>query len=165
MQVEMIDCLTTIGSGVDDEAKTVVETLLLCNFVRCGEELTEKFGVARGGVCERCNVSLGDDQDMHRRLWIYIREREHVLILIEMRNRNRAGGNLAEEAVGGYSHVRMLEHFPCCWVFREVSAAAFSLGKTPIEVDPLSYPYRQKALNLRGYFLKYFGSISGIQGL
>jgi hypothetical protein len=127
MQVEVIDCLTTIGSGIDDEAKTVVETLLLCNFVRRGEELTEKFGVARGGVCERSNVLPGDDQDMHRGLWIDVGKREHVLILIEMRDWDRAGGNLAEEAVSGCSHVRML--------------------------------------NLRGYFLKYFGSISGVQGL
>jgi hypothetical protein len=50
-----------------------------------------------------------------------------VLILIEMRDGDRASGNLAEEAVRGFSHVRML--------------------------------------NLGGYFLKYFGSISGIHGL
>ncbi len=45
MQVKMIDGLAAVGTGVDDEAETVVEMLLLCNFVGCGEELTEEFGV------------------------------------------------------------------------------------------------------------------------
>ncbi len=37
-----------------------------------------------------------------------------------------------------------LEHFPCCWVSRKRSAAAFSLRKTPIDVDALGYTYREK---------------------
>ena len=43
---------------------------------------------------------FGNDQDMHRRLWMDVGKREHVFILKEMRDRDRAGGNLAEEAVG-----------------------------------------------------------------
>jgi hypothetical protein len=108
MQVEVIDCLSTIGSGVDDYAKTVLEMLLLCNFVGCGEQLAEQFGVSGRGVSEGGEVLFGNDQDMHRRLWMDVGKREHVLILIEMRDRDRAGGNLAEEAVRGFSHVRML---------------------------------------------------------
>jgi hypothetical protein len=127
MQVKMIDGLAAVGAGVEDETKTVVEMLLLRHFVGCGEELTEKLGVGGGGVCEGGEVLLGDDQDMHRGLWMDVGKREHVLILKEMRDRDRAGGNLAEKAIGVCSHVRML--------------------------------------NLRGYFLKYFGSIPGAHGL
>jgi len=72
-------------------------------------------------------VSLGDDQDMHRRLWIDVRKREHSFVLIDTRDRDHTVGDLAEEAVKSCSHVRML--------------------------------------NLRGYLLKYFGSIPGIHGL
>ncbi len=32
MQVKMIDGLSAVGAGVDDDAKTVVEMLLLCDF-------------------------------------------------------------------------------------------------------------------------------------
>lgn len=64
---------------------------------------------------------------MHRRLWIDVGKREHVIVLIDTRDRNYTVGDLAEEAVGSCSHVRML--------------------------------------NLRGYFLKYLGSIPGAQGL
>jgi hypothetical protein len=108
MQVEVIDCLSTIGSGVDYYAKAGIEMLLLCHFVGDGEQLAKKFGVAGRGVGERGEVLFGNDQDMHRRLWMDVGKREHVLILIEMRNGDRAGGNLAEEAVRGFSHVRIL---------------------------------------------------------
>jgi hypothetical protein len=123
----MIDGLSAVRTGVDYEAETIVEVLLLCNFVSCGEQLAQKFGVGGGGVGEGSEVSLGDNQDMHRRLWIDIREREHMIALIESCDRDRTAGDLAEEAVGVCSHVRML--------------------------------------NLRGYFLKYFGSIPGTHGL
>ncbi len=55
---------------------------------------------AGGGVRERGEVLLGNDQDMHRRLWIDVGKREDVLVLKEMRDGDRAGGNLAEEAIG-----------------------------------------------------------------
>ena len=37
MHVEVIDSLASVWAGVDDETKTVVEMLLLCNF-SCGVE-------------------------------------------------------------------------------------------------------------------------------
>jgi hypothetical protein len=86
MQVKMIDGLAAVGTGIDDDAETVVEMLLLCNFV-CGEqEFTQKVGVGGRGVREGRDVSLGDDQDMHRRLRINVGEREHVIVLVEARD-------------------------------------------------------------------------------
>ena len=127
MHVKMIDGLSAVGAGVDNESKTVVEVLQLCNFICREKEFTEKFRFRGGRVCEGSEVSLGDDQDMHRRLWIDVWKREHVIIFEQTCDGNYAGGDLAEEAVRSCSHVRML--------------------------------------NLRGYFLKYFGSIPGIHGL
>ena len=37
MQVKVVDGLAAVGAGVDDDAETVVEMLLLCNF-GCGTE-------------------------------------------------------------------------------------------------------------------------------
>ncbi|WP_263417784.1 hypothetical protein [Terriglobus albidus] len=83
----------------------------------------------------------------------------HVLgpeaALTEMRRHIRA----YNEAVGtqntdssGYHEtitvfwIRMLEHFHCCWVSRKERAAAFSLRKTPIDVEALHYAYSENAL-------------------
>src|ERR1700736_2882047 len=39
-----------------------------------------------------------------------------------------------------------LEHFPCCWVSRELRAVAFSSGKTPIVAESPRYTHRENAL-------------------
>ena len=126
MQMQVIDGLSAVGAGVDDDAKTVVEMLLLSDLVGCGEELTEDLVRGRG-VRERSEVSLGDDQQVNGRLWINVREREHSFGFIDTCDGDHAVGDLAEEAVGVGSH--------------------------------------EGILILRDYFLKYLGSIPGIQGL
>ena len=126
MQMQVIDGLSAVGAGVDHDAKTVVEVLLLSDFVGRGEELTKDLFGGRG-VRERSEVSLGDDQQVYGRLWINVWEREHSFVLIYPCDRDHIGGDLAEEAVGNRSH--------------------------------------EGIVILRGYFLKYLGSIPGIHGL
>ena len=126
MQMQVIDGLSAVVAGVDDDAKTVVEVLLLRDFVGCGEELTKGL-VGGRGVRERSEVSLGDDQQVNGCLWINVREREHGFGFIDTCDRDHTVGDLAEEAVGVGSH--------------------------------------EGIVILRGYFLKYLGSIPGIQGL
>jgi len=72
-------------------------------------------------------VLLGDDQQVHRRLWINVWKREDEFVFVDARDWDHIAGDLAEETVRVSSHERML--------------------------------------NLRRYFLKYFGSIPGIHGL
>ncbi len=48
----MIDGLSTVGAGVDNQSKTVVEVLQLCNFICCEKEFTEEFGFGGGRVCD-----------------------------------------------------------------------------------------------------------------
>jgi hypothetical protein len=127
MQVKVIDGLSAVRAGVHHCAETVDEKLLVCNFVHCEQELSEQLGLGGGGLSKRSEVSLGDDQDMHRRLRMDVGKREHGFIFVETRDRDCAAGDLAKETVRSCSHVRML--------------------------------------NLRGYFLKYLGSIPGSQGL
>ena len=38
VQMQMIHGLSTIGAGVDDDAESVFEMLLLCNVVHCEQE-------------------------------------------------------------------------------------------------------------------------------
>ena len=102
MQVKVVDGLAAVGAGVDDDAETVVEMLLLCNF-RCSvEQLAEEFGFAGRGVREGAEVLFGDDQNMHGGLRIDVREGEHVVVLKEARDGDCAGGDFAEEAVHTY---------------------------------------------------------------
>ena len=102
MHVEVIDSLAAVWAGVDDETKTVVEMLLLCNFRCSTEQLAEEFGFAEGGVREGAEVLLGNDQNMHGGLRIDVREGEHVIVLKEARDGDCAGGDFAEEAVHTY---------------------------------------------------------------
>lgn len=104
----MIDGLPAVGAGVDYEAETVVEVLPLSDIFRCEEKFAKQLGIARGGVCEGSEVSLGDDQDMHRRLWMDVGKSKHVIIFEQTCHGNCARGDLAEEAVRSCSHVRML---------------------------------------------------------
>jgi hypothetical protein len=126
MQMQVIYGLTTVGTGVDDDAKTVIEVLLLSDFFGCGEELAENL-VCGWRVRERRIVLPGDDQQVNRRLWINVWKCEDGFVFVHACDRDHIACDLAEEAVGGSSHERML--------------------------------------NLRGYFLKYLGSIPGIHGL
>jgi len=126
MQMQVIYGLATIRAGVDHYAETVVEVLQLSDFVGCGEELTKDLAGGRGAGEGRV-VLLGDDQQVHRRLWINVWKREDEFVFVDARDWDHIAGDLAEETVRVSSHERML--------------------------------------NLRRYFLKYFGSIPGIHGL
>lgn len=126
MQMHVMHGLSTVRTSVDHDAKTVVEMLLLSDFIRRQEEFAEKFSVCGAGVSKRGHMSFGDDQQVDRRLWINVWKCEDILILVDARDRNYTLSDLAEEAIRVGSHERML--------------------------------------NPPAYFLKYFGSISGIHG-
>ncbi len=52
MQMQVIYGLSAVRTGVDHEAATVVEVLLLSDFVSSGEESTEDLGIRGSGVAE-----------------------------------------------------------------------------------------------------------------
>ena len=126
MQMQVIYGLSAVGAGVDDDAKTVVEVLLLSDLFGCVEKLAENFAGGRS-LRERRIMLFGDDQQVNRSLWINVWKCEDGIVFVHACDRDHIAGDLAEEAVGVSSHERML--------------------------------------NLRGYFLKYLGSIPGIHGL
>jgi len=107
MQMQVIYGLSAVRAGVDHEAKTIVEVLPVSDFVSCCEELTENL-IGGRGVSERRVVSLGDDQQVHWRLWINVRKREHGLVFVDPCDWDHIAGDPAEEAVGVSSHERML---------------------------------------------------------
>jgi hypothetical protein len=58
------------------------------------------------------DMELRHDKDMHRRLRIDVFEGDHPVVFKNLRRRNLAGNDAAEEAVGG--HARLLAAFHAC---------------------------------------------------
>ena len=56
------------------------------------------------GVCLRCDMFLWNQQYMGRRLGIYVGEAEAEVVLVDVFRGDRAGDDLAEEAIG--THIR-----------------------------------------------------------
>ena len=52
MQMQVVDGLSAVGTGVDHQAKTVVEVLLLRDFIGCLKEFAKKFGFSWRCMCK-----------------------------------------------------------------------------------------------------------------
>ena len=101
MDVEMIDGLAAVGSGVDDQAVAVAEALLARDLTGCPQQMTEEIGVSCRGVRVGRDVLFGDHQQMRGRLRVDVRKGQHAVVFVDAVDGNGAGGDLAEEAVHG----------------------------------------------------------------
>ena len=97
--VEVADGLAAVGTGVDDEAVACCKLLLLGDLGGGGEELAEQPGLLGGGVGERAEVQLGDDENVRGSLRVDVGEGEQLIGFEEMRDGDTSGSDLAEEAV------------------------------------------------------------------
>lgn len=97
--MEVVDGLTAVRAGVDDQAVAAGEVLLPGDEGRGGEQLAEPWGFGGRGVGERGDVLLRDKENVRRCLGADVWEGQDVLVLIEARDGDCAGGNFAEEAV------------------------------------------------------------------
>ena len=80
----MMNSLTCIFTAVGDDAETVIQTFLLCDYRNslktfCG--ISCVFGVY---LTDRGNVLFGDNQNMHGRLRSDVAESENILCLINL---------------------------------------------------------------------------------
>ena len=99
VDVQVVNGLATIRARVDDQAIAIREFLGSRDLTSCGDEMAEHGGILRRGVGERGEVLFGDEQDVHRRLRVDVREGEDVVVLIEAIDGDGAGGDFAEEAI------------------------------------------------------------------
>ena len=99
MHVEVADGLAAVGACVDDESVARCKLLLLGDLGGGDEELAEQFGLLGGGVGERAEVLLGDDENVRWGLRVDVGEGEQVFVLEEMLDGDGSGGDVAEEAV------------------------------------------------------------------
>jgi len=99
VQVEVVDGLAAIVAGVDDQAVAVGEGVGAGEIGGDGGEMAEEGSVVRGGVGERGEVLLGDDEDVSGGLRVDVGEGEGEVVLVEAGGGDGAGDDLAEEAV------------------------------------------------------------------
>lgn len=109
MQMQVIDALPSVGASVDHQAKAAAagmhaEALLLCHYAGCAEKLTQQRRLSGGAVGERPEVLFGNQEDVHRRLWMNVGKGQHIAVLIETLHRDGATCDLAEEAIKVSSH-------------------------------------------------------------
>ncbi len=142
MHVEVFDRLAAVVAGIDDEAVAFGEVLLAGDLGGGGEQMSDQSGVFGGSVCERGEVLPGDDEDVDGCLRVDVGEGEQLLVLVEASDGDCAGGDLAEEAVGGHR---------------------FRVGSGRQKVKRMGSDDWPEWVRSR-YFLKYFGSMPGAHG-
>jgi hypothetical protein len=99
VEVEVIDGLSAVGAGVDDEAVAVGEMLVAGDLGGGGEEVAEEGRVGGGGVGGRGDVLFGNDEDVGGGLRVDVGEGEGEVVFVEAGDGDGGGGDLAEEAV------------------------------------------------------------------
>jgi hypothetical protein len=98
MKVEVIDGLSSVFAGVDDDAVAFGEALVVGNQGRSEEKMTEEVSVLCARVVERGKVLAGDDEDMDGSLRVNVGECVAERILVDGCGGDGTFGNFAEEA-------------------------------------------------------------------
>lgn len=81
MDMKMIDTLRSVFPVVDDCAEPD-GTVLASKLPSRGQKVAQDWSIVWPGLTELSDLLLGDDEDMHRRLWVNVAEREAHIILV-----------------------------------------------------------------------------------
>jgi hypothetical protein len=98
MEVEVIDRLAAVFSGVDDDAIALAKALVAGNQGCREEKMAQQVAVLCAGVVERGKVLAGNDEDVDWRLRVNVREGVAELVLVDGGGGDGTLGDLAEEA-------------------------------------------------------------------
>ena len=103
MQVQMKNCLAGVGANVVNGTKAVFQLALFGDFCSDQMGIADNFCICLRQVIDTGNVLLGNDQNVRRRARFDVFKGEDILVFVHLLRWNRAGDDLAEEAV---SHSR-----------------------------------------------------------
>ncbi len=82
MQVEVINCLTTMISAVENRPEAASSNSHLGgNMLRGKKEILKNLSIVESDIQYVGNMLLRNDQHMHRRLWADVFKGENLLIL------------------------------------------------------------------------------------
>ena len=96
VDMQMMNRLAAIVAAVDHSAKALRESFAACNLSSNPLEMAKQDAVFRRGMRERDDVASRDNQHMHRRLRVDVREGDCLLVLVEKFRGKRAVDDLAE---------------------------------------------------------------------
>ncbi len=82
MKMEMVDRLSAIIPGIDDDAISLVEVMLPGQLSSCSHQVPEQRFMLCNGLRLRCDMFLRDNEQMRRSLRIDIRKAYAELVLI-----------------------------------------------------------------------------------
>ena len=82
--MEMLNGLAAVLAAVIYDAVAVRKALAFCDFRNGLKAFSDKRGVFGIYLICAADMLLGQDKNMHRRLGIYIAERENILILVNL---------------------------------------------------------------------------------
>jgi len=103
VDVNVINCLSAIRTGIDHGAISLRQPLGSCNF-RCGPvQVAKQLPVFLLRVRDGSDMQSRDNEDVHRRLWLQVRESVAVIILIDGSRGDCTVYDLAEDAAHGQS--------------------------------------------------------------
>ena len=106
MEMQVIHCLAAVFTGVDDDAVAFAEAFAAGDLNSSLEKMAEEFAVRCIGVIERGNMFAGNDENVHGRLRMKIREGVTMLILVDGGGGDGALGDFAEYAGHGVTSRR-----------------------------------------------------------
>jgi hypothetical protein len=98
MQMEVVNGLSAMLAGVDDDAIPARQVLSSCELGRSRHEMTEQLAVVGIGLTHGADVLAWNDEQMHGRLGMNIGEGVAKFILINGMGRNGSVNDLAKEA-------------------------------------------------------------------
>lgn len=99
VNVEMVDRLATVLTGVDHQAITLGEAFCASDFSGSRKQMAEERGVRGIAVGERDEVLAGDDEKMRGSLRVDVKERDAFLILVDLVGGDGPRNDLAEKAI------------------------------------------------------------------
>ena len=101
MQVDVEDALARTAVGVEDRPEADVgNSAVLRDQRRPSDELADEPVVFRPNFIQRGDVTFWHDQNVCRRLWIDIVERDDAIVFVHDAGRNLSLDDFAEQAIG-----------------------------------------------------------------
>jgi hypothetical protein len=94
--------LSRPGSDVQHSTVALLNVALAGDLCSRQVAAANEFGVRHLGLFQACEMFLGDDKYVSRRLRTYVFESENVVIFVDLFGRDLAADDPAEKAGGGW---------------------------------------------------------------
>ena len=113
--MQMIYCLATLVTCIDDKAVSLSELTLTGYLPGGGEQMPKQRCVCCQGMRVRGEMLPGDEQQVSRSDGLDVLEGETLVVLIDLFRRNLTGSDTTEETIGSHREAFYLVKYFGCW--------------------------------------------------